>query len=110
MLANPRAVVIAECRAGDESESVLGEPGHSEVALHAAARVQELRVSHRPDATRDTVRAESLQEHRGTGTGDVELGERTLVEQGCTLATGQVLAADRRRPQHAGPPVGACRF
>ena len=55
------------------------------------------------DVARDAVVAEMLEQVGGTLAGDLDLGERRLVEQSRGLATGDVLRADRRRPELAGP-------
>ena len=101
--ADPLAVVVPECRAGDDGEALLGEAGDGEVALDAAARVEHLRVGHPPDVARDLVVAQALEQRGRARAGHLELGERRLVEDRHPLAAGHVLGADRGRPVLARP-------
>ena len=55
------------------------------------------------DVPGDAVRAEPLEQVRRALSGDLDLGERRLVEERGGLAAGEVLGADRRRPEAARP-------
>ncbi len=72
--------------------------------------VEHLRVGDRADVARDAVVAQPLEQLGGARPGDLELGERRLVEQRRRLAAGRVLGADRRRPVHPGPAARAQRL
>ena len=56
-----------------------------------------------PGDTGDPVRTHVLQEGGRTRPGDLELGERGLVEQSGGLPTGAMLGADGRRPEATCP-------
>ena len=107
VLADPGEVVPPERRAGDDAEAILRQPRHGEVALDPAPRVQHLRVGDRADLAGDVVVAEPLEQIRRALAGDLDLGERGLVEERSRLAAGAVLDADRRRPELARPPARA---
>src|SRR5262249_162813 len=47
---------------------------------------------------------------RRAGAGDLDLGERGLVEERGRLAAGAVLGVDRGRPEPAGPAAGPERL
>src|SRR5207245_11343139 len=64
----------------------------------------------RADGPRDAVVGEALEKLRGPATPDLDLGERCEVEDRRLLAAGRVLDPDSRRPQAAGPAVGAQRL
>ena len=107
VLADPGEVVATEGRPRDDSEAILAEPGDREVALDSAACVQHLRVRDRADVPDDAVGAEALEQRRRALAGNLELGERGLVEESRRLAAGAVLGADRRRPVSPGPAARA---
>ena len=106
MRPDPGQVVLAERRPGDDPEAILGEPRHGEVALDPATLVQHLRVRDRAHVAGDLVVAEVLEEVSRARAGDLDLGERRLVEQSGRLARRPVLGADRRRPEPARPAAG----
>ncbi len=103
LLAQPAEVVRAERGAGDDQELLLTAPGDGEVALDAAAPVERLRVGDGADLAGDPVVADPLQQLGGVRAGDLDLGERALVEQPGGRAGGPVLGADRGRPEPPGP-------
>ena len=98
--------MAAERRPGDDLEQLLLHPRDREVALDPTPAIEHLRVGDRPHLPGDVVVAQSLEQLGGAGPGNLELGERGLVEQPRSLARGQRLGADRRRPVPAGPPPG----
>ena len=103
VLPDPREVVLAERRAGDDAEAILREPRDGEIALDPAVLVQHRRVGDRADVARDPVVAEALEELRSALSGDLDLREARLVEQRGRVARRAVLGADGARPQPAGP-------
>ena len=107
VVADPREVVLAEGGARDDPKALVAEPRDREVALDSAARVQHRGVRDRADVTGDAVRAEVLEELGGSFAGHFDLRKRRLVEQRSGLAAGDVLGADRGRPQPSGPTVRA---
>ena len=110
MLANPREVVLPERRARHDAEPVLGKPCDGEVALDPATAVEHLGVGHAPDLAGDAVRAEPFEELGRPLARHVDLRERRLVEERRRLAAGDVLGADRRRPQLPRPAARAQRL
>ena len=108
--ADPRLVVVAEGGAGHQPEALLVQARHREVALHAAAGVEELGVGDRAGVAGHAVGTQPLEELRRAGAAHVELGERGLVEQRGVLPARPVLGADGGRPQLARPPVGPQRL
>ena len=61
VIADPRGVMGAKPRSGDESEAIRGEPRDGQVAFDAAARVQQLRIGQPPRRLCDVARAEKVQ-------------------------------------------------
>ena len=119
MLADPGEVVGAEAGAGDDVEVVLGEPRHGEVALDAAARVEQLRVGEPAGRLVDVVGADPVERALRILAGQLVFGEGRLVEDADRLA--HVRGAPRRpaRTSSAGPsnrrrcgstPSGANQF
>jgi hypothetical protein len=108
--AHPFAIVAAEAGARDDPEAVLRKPRDGQVRLDAATPVQHLRVGDAPDVARHLVRAQALEQGGGPGPGDLELGERALVEERDGLTTGPVLGADGGRPMAARPAARTQRF
>src|SRR5579862_8054699 len=96
--------------AGDDAKTILVETRDGEVALDAPAGVAELGIGDHPNRAGHTVGAELLEETRRAAPRDLDLRKRGFIEQPRTLATGPVLGTDRRRPQAAGPAVGAEGF
>src|ERR1019366_4104970 len=86
--ADPAEVVVAERRPGHDREELLLHARDREVELDSAAAVEHLRVGDRADLARHAVVAEPFQEGARAGPGDLELGERGLVEQARALARG----------------------
>ena len=103
VLADPREIVLAEGRPGHDPEPIVGEPGDGEVALDSAARVQHRGVGDGAHVARDPVCAQPLEERSSALAGDLDLRERRLVEERRRLAAGDVLGADRGRPEPARP-------
>ncbi len=107
MPADPREIVLAEGRSGDDAKAVLREAGHSEVTLDAATRIQHLRIRDGTDVSCDSVVAQVLEIVGGTRAEYLDLGEGGLVEEGGGLTAGVMLGTDRRRPDLARPPAWA---
>ncbi len=99
----PAEVVRAEGGAGDDPEPVVAEAGDGHVHLDAAALVEALGVRHVADLAGDVVVADPFEERRGVRTGDVDLRERRLVEQGGASPGREVLDRHGRRPVPARP-------
>src|SRR5207302_11237224 len=95
--------VAAEGRPGDDAEAVLREACDGEVALDSAARIEHLRVRDGADVAGDPVVAQPLEEVGCLQARDLDLREGGLVEQRGRRAAGDVLGADRGRPEPAGP-------
>ena len=93
--AQPGRVVRAERGAGDHQERVGGQPGHGEVRLDAAARVERLRVGDVADVARDLVVADPLQKAAASGAGDLILANDDSSNSAGRLAGRRVLDADR---------------
>ena len=110
MVADPRQVVHPEGRPCDNAEAPLAQPRDREVALDAAAVVEHLRVGERADPSRHPVVGEAFEKLGRACAADLDLRERREIEDRGSFATGRVLDADGRRPQPAGPPVGAQRL
>ena len=108
--ADPFAIVVAEGRAGDDREAILGEARDGEVALDPAAAVEHLRVGDLLRLAGHPVVAQALEELRRPGSLDLHLRERGLVEDRHALPRGLVLGADRRGPVLAGPAPRAQRL
>ena len=98
---NPRRIVVAERGAGHDREQLLLDARDREVALDPAAGIEHLRVRDRADLARDAVVAQRFQERGRARPGDLDLGERGLVEERRGLAAR---GAARRR----WPATGAC--
>ena len=81
----------------------IAQPGDGEVALDAAARVEQLGVRDRPDAAVDVVGREATEQVERARADDLELGERRFVEEPGGAPGRQVLRDDGRRPVLAGP-------
>ena len=97
----------------------LAEARHRQVALDAAALVAQLRVRDRADRLVHVGHRQPLHSAERAGPGDLELGERRLVDQGDALADGAVLLAPTCVNQFGSPndgrstastPAGANQF
>ena len=62
MRANPGQVVIAECRAGDDLETIASQSRHRQVALETAALVGHLRIGNSAYRRIHLVIGDALQE------------------------------------------------
>ena len=91
----PAQVVLPDRGPGDHQVAVGRDPGHRQVALDAAALVEQLRVDDPADRYVHVVRAQPLEERDRTRTDDLDLGERALIEQAGRLPGRQRLGADR---------------
>ena len=98
MFADPGKIVRAEAGAGDDVESVFGEPRHREVGLDAAARVEKLRVGEAAGRLVDVVGADPVERAQAILAGQLVFGERRLVEDADRLAHMTMLLADGRKP------------
>ena len=78
--ADPVLVVGRKARPGDDVIGGGRKPRDGEVALDAAARVEELRVDEAAGGPRDIVGADPGQGALGVAADEVELRERGLVE------------------------------
>ena len=88
--------MTTEGRPGHDAETVFGQPRDGEVALDPPTLVEHLRVGDRADLARDLVVTKPLEKVRCSLSRDLDLGERSLVEQGRGRAAGDVLRSDRR--------------
>ena len=96
-------VVRPERGAGDHQELVGGHPGHGHVQLDAGAVVERLGVGDRARCPVDPA-GEGVAAERGrVRTGDLDRGERALVEQAGRGAHRLVLGLHAGRPFAAGP-------
>src|SRR2546425_1261441 len=88
---------------GDDEKDVDGEPGHREIRLDAAVRVEQLRVDQPAERDVDVIGAEALEHREGVGPLQPELAERGLVEEPDRLADRAVLPP--QRPSGRPPPT-----
>jgi len=77
---------------------LLTESRHREIALDAAALVAQLRVGDGSDGLVHVGDRQPLHRVERTGPGDLELGERRLVDQRDAFSHGAVLLGDVREP------------
>src|SRR6185503_16431065 len=89
--------------AGQDPESIAGEPRGGHVRDDAALRVAELRVDRRSDGSIDVVRGGSLEQLEGTRTRDLDLAERREVDEPDTPTNGAVLLPYPIEPFRPGP-------
>ena len=108
---DPRQVVAAERRPGDDAKAILGEPRHGEVALDPAALVQHLGVRDRTDVAGDAVVRRAVRGRRlSPGPRPRSWRTRSRRTAPPALAARAVLGADRRRPEPPGPAAGPQRL
>jgi len=91
---NPRDVVHAERRAGDDKEAIVCQSRHGYIALDAAARVEHLGIDHAAHRPIHSVGAQGLHERQRARTAHFNLVERGLVEQSGSLACADMLVFD----------------
>ena len=76
---------------GDDEELVLGQPGHGQVGLDAAALVEPLGVDHLADGRGHVIGADVLKHLFGVRSLNHELGHGGQVVDAHVLAHGHVL-------------------
>ena len=96
LAANPREVVIAESRAGNDLKAVSGQARDGQVALDAAVLVWHLRVGDGSDGLIHLVIRDVLQKRQRARTKHLYLAERGFVKHGYSLARGLVFGANGR--------------
>src|SRR5579883_1083654 len=103
MAANPGQVMNAKGSAGDDLEAVGGQACHRQVALDPAASIEHLCVRNRADGLVHLIVSNILEEGQRAWSCDLQLTERSLVEEGDPFARGLVLGSDGWGPEASGP-------
>src|SRR5687768_10790376 len=91
-------IVRPERGAGRDVEAIIGDATYCEIGLDPAARIQQLRVCERAHRFVDVVRANPLQRRERIFAHDLQLAERSLVEQRTARARRAMLFANMREP------------
>ena len=96
----------AERRPGHQPEPIGRAPAYGQIRLDAPSPIEHLRVPDPTYRSGDLVGAHVLDEVRGVGAADLDLGEGRLVEERGALARGPVLGPGGGGPEAAGPTLG----
>src|SRR6185503_9925200 len=86
------------------------DAGDGQVALVAAALIEQRRVHRASDRDVDVAGGQAIEQRAGVGPGELELAERGLVEERDTLAGGPLLASDRPEPGRTPEGVPGARL
>ena len=103
--AEPVDVPHLTLRPGHDEEAVLGEAGHGDVGLDAAAVVEPLRVDDAARGNRDVVGADAVERRLRVGAGHHDLAEAALVDQPDALAHRPMLVRRILEPVLAPPGI-----
>ena len=108
MRLHPAQIVESHSSTRDHHKAVLTEPRHGQVALDAAPGREHRRVRDSPDGLVHLIGRKTLEHIERTCPGHLKLGEGSQVEQGYSLASGDVFCCNYRRPFSRFPASPLC--